>query len=179
MYGIVRQHGGFLNVYSELGKGSTFRSYFPVSMDVSAPREKAEDRGPICGGSETILVAEDHEGLGQLALETLTGLGYQVMLATDGEQAVADFRANRDQISLALLDVMLPKLSGPEICAVIRKEKPELAVIFATGYSPDMAQLQKARQERLPVLQKPYSPHDLARKVRETLDQQVLAMPQK
>jgi len=114
-----------------------------------------------------------------LALETLTGLGYQVMLATDGEQAVADFRANRDQISLALLDVMLPKLSGPEICAIIRKEKPELAVIFATGYSPDMAQLQKARQEGLPVLQKPYSPRDLARKVRETLDQRVLATPQK
>ncbi|MGA8767082.1 MAG: response regulator [Candidatus Acidiferrales bacterium] len=148
-------------------------------MDVSAPREKTEDRGPIRSGSETILVAEDHEGLRQLALETLTSLGYQVMLETDGEQAVADFRANRDQISLALLDVMLPKLSGPEICAVIRKEKPELAVIFATGYSRDMAQLQRARQEGLPVLQKPYSPRDLARKVRETLDQQVLATPQK
>ncbi len=179
VYGIVRQHGGFLNVYSELGKGSTFRSYFPVSTDVSAPREKAEDRGPVRGGTETILVVEDHEGLSQLALETLTGLGYQVMLATDGEQAVADFRANRDQIALAVLDVMLPKLSGPEICAIIREEKPDLAVIFATGYSADMAQLQKVQQEGLPVLQKPYSPRDLARKVRETLDRRVLAMAQK
>jgi two-component system, cell cycle sensor histidine kinase and response regulator CckA len=179
VYGIVRQHGGFLSVYSELGSGSTFRSYFPVSQDVVAPHEMPEESTSMRGGSETILIAEDHEGLSQLALETLTGLGYQVMLATDGEQAVADFRANRERISLAVLDVMLPKLSGPEIYARIREEKPDLAVIFATGYSPDIAQLQKVLEEGLPVLQKPYSPRDLARKVRETLDQRALLAAQK
>jgi two-component system, cell cycle sensor histidine kinase and response regulator CckA len=180
VYGIVRQHGGFLHVYSEPGKGSTFRSYFPVST-TAAPvlRERAEDAGPVRGGSETILIAEDHEGLSQLAAETLTKLGYQVMLATDGEQAIEDFRANRDQISLAVLDVMLPKLSGPEIYARIRLEKPDLAVIFATGYSVDITTLQKVQQENLPVLQKPYSPRDLARKVRETLDQYLHSTVQK
>lgn len=120
VYGIVRQHGGFLNVYSEIGKGTTFRCYFPASTEVAAHREKVEDTGPVRGGSETILIAEDHEGLSQLALETLTRLGYQVMLATDGEQAVADFCANPDRVSLAVLDVVLPKLGGPEIYARIR-----------------------------------------------------------
>ncbi len=174
VYGVVRQHGGFLQVYSEPGKGSTFRVYFPASNEVAAPRERVEDKGPVRGGTETILVAEDHEGLGQLALETLTALGYQVMLATDGEQAIQDFRANRERIALVILDVMLPKLGGPEIYARIRKESPDLPVIFATGYSPDIAELQKAQIEGAAVLQKPYSPRDLARKVRETIDQHVL-----
>jgi two-component system, cell cycle sensor histidine kinase and response regulator CckA len=179
VYGIVRQHGGFLNVYSELGKGSTFRCYFPISLDSSVPREKVEETGPIRRGTETILVAEDHEGLGQLAAETLTGLGYQVILATDGETAAQNFHANRTRIDLVVLDVMLPKLSGPEVYARMQKDKPDLPVIFTTGYSPDIGLLQKAQQEGLPVLQKPYSPRELGRKVRETLDQRVLAAPQK
>ena len=179
VYGVVRQHDGFVHVYSEPGAGSTFRCYFPVSVEASVPREKVEEAGPVRGGSETILVAEDHEGLGQLAVETLTGLGYRVMLATDGETAAQNFHANRARIDLVVLDVMLPKLSGPEVYARMRKDKSDLAVIFATGYSPDIAQLQKAQQEGLPVLQKPYSPHDLARKVRETLDRQVFASVQK
>ena len=179
VYGIVRQHGGFLSVYSEVGKGTTFRCYFPATADVAVPREKQDDAGPVRGGTETILIAEDHEGLSQLALETLTLLGYQVMLATDGEQAVADFRANRDRIGLAVLDVVLPKLSGHEVYARIRELRPDIPVIFATGYSPEIAQLQRVQQEGLPVLQKPYSPRDLARKVRETLDSHAQVPSQK
>jgi signal transduction histidine kinase/CheY-like chemotaxis protein len=176
VYGIVRQHGGFVDVYSELGTGSTFRCYFPVSTDVSVPRERVEEAGPVRGGSETILIAEDHEGLGQLAVEALTGLGYRVMLATDGETAVQNFRANRTQIDLVLLDVVLPRLNGPEVYARMRNDRPDLPVIFATGYSPDIALLHKAQQEGLPVLQKPYSPRDLARKIRETLDRALVAV---
>jgi two-component system, cell cycle sensor histidine kinase and response regulator CckA len=115
-------------------------------------------------------VVEDHDGLRELAHETLSGLGYQVLLASDGEEAVRAFRAHRGEISLALLDVMLPKLNGPEIYARIREEKCEIPIIFATGYSPDTTLLDKVREKGLPVLQKPYTPRDLARKVRETLD---------
>lgn len=170
VYGIIRQHGGFLHVYSQPGAGSTFRVYLPVSAVADAPVTPAEDGRPVAGGSETLLVVEDHEGLRQLAHETLVNLGYQVLLAHDGEKAVQEFRANRDRIDLALLDVVLPKLSGPEVYARICEEKPGLAVVFATGYSPDIALLQKVQEKGLPVLQKPYSPRDLARKVRETLD---------
>jgi two-component system cell cycle sensor histidine kinase/response regulator CckA len=179
VYGIVRQHGGFIQVNSELGVGSTFRCYFPVSTDASLPANKVEESGPARRGSETILIAEDHEGLGQIAVESLTALGYRVMLAKDGETAVQNFHANRTQIDLAVLDVMLPKLSGPEVYERIHKENPDLPVIFATGYSTDMAQVQKVREDGLPVLQKPYSPRDLARKVRETLDQRVHLSAQK
>jgi len=172
VYGIVRQHGGFVQVYSELGIGSTFRVYLPLSTDPSQSARPPEDSRPIQGGTETILVAEDHEGLRQLALETLTHLGYEVLSTCDGEQAVREFEKHECRISLALLDVVLPKLSGPEIYARIAKRKPGLPVIFATGYSADMAMLEKVRQQGLPVLQKPYSPRELARRVRDSLDRQ-------
>ena len=170
VYGIVRQHGGFLHVFSQLGAGSTFRVYLPVSRVASVPGPPVEDSKPVDGGSETLLIVEDHDGLRELAYETLVGLGYQVLLACDGEEAVREFRAHRDEIDLALIDVMLPKLNGPEIYARIRAEGCEIPIVFATGYSPDTTLLQKVREKGLPVLQKPYTPRDLARKVRETLD---------
>ena len=116
-------------------------------------------------------MVEDHPGLRELAFETLTNLGYKVILASDGEQALHEFETRRDQIDLLLLDVVLPKLSGPQIYSRICEIKPDVSVIFATGYSADIASLQKAQQKGLPVLQKPYSPRNLARKVRDTLDQ--------
>jgi two-component system, cell cycle sensor histidine kinase and response regulator CckA len=171
VYGIIRQHDGFLHVYSEPGVGSTFRAYLPVSTVSTAQPERVTDTKPAPTGSETILVVEDHEALRELALETLTGLGYQVVLAADGEEALEQFRTHRDRLDLAVLDVVLPKLSGPEVYSRIHSQRPDLPVIFATGYSPDIALLQKVQQQGLAVLQKPYSPRDLARKVRETLDQ--------
>jgi two-component system cell cycle sensor histidine kinase/response regulator CckA len=177
VYGIVRQHGGFVHVFSEPGTGTSFRTYFPVSTEASAAPDRIEDVRPVHGGTEMLLVAEDHDGLRQLAQETLTNLGYQVVLAGDGEQAVQEFQAHRDQIDLVILDVVLPKLSGPEVYARICRERADLPAIFATGYSPDFALLHKVQQQGLPVLQKPYSPRDLARKVRETLDLHARLMP--
>jgi two-component system, cell cycle sensor histidine kinase and response regulator CckA len=169
VYGIVRQHGGFLHVYSEPVIGSTFRVYLPVSTAGMPAPELVEDTGPVTGGAETILVAEDHDGLRALAHETLTGLGYKVLLAADGQQALQEFE-RCPELDLALLDVVLPKLSGPEVYARLQEVNPNLPVIFATGYSPDLDLLQRVQQQGLPVLQKPYSSKDLLRKVRQTLD---------
>jgi len=177
VYGIVRQHSGFLHVYSELGTGSTFRAYFPVSTVDAPPVQLTEEEGPVQGGSETILLAEDHEGLRQLAVETLTSLGYTVVLASDGEQALHEFQLFCDQIHLTLLDVMLPKLSGPEVYERIRAVRQDLPAIFATGYSPDLALLQRVRQQGWPILQKPYTSRVIARKVREALDQRARVLP--
>lgn len=172
VYGIARQHGGFVGVESKLGAGSTFRVYLPVSTAPRIRREKTEDDSSVRGGSETILVAEDHDGLRHLAREILTNLGYEVLMAADGEQALQEFASHHMHIGLAILDVMLPKLSGPEVYARINATKPDLPVIFATGYSADLALLNRVQEQGLPVLQKPYPPRVLARRVREILDQQ-------
>jgi two-component system cell cycle sensor histidine kinase/response regulator CckA len=172
VYGIVSQHGGFLHVYSEVGMGTTFRVYLPVTPSAERTPASVEESRPARGGAETILIAEDHEGLRELARETLANLGYEILLASDGEEAVRVFQANRDRVDLLLLDVVLPKMNGPEAYARISAEKEDVPVIFATGYSPEMALLHDAQERGLTVLQKPYVPRELARRVRETLDRQ-------
>jgi len=172
VYGIVSQHGGFLHVYSEVGMGTTFRVYLPVTPSAERTPAGVENSRPARGGAETILIAEDHEGLRELARETLANLGYDILLASDGEEAVRVFQANRDRVDLLLLDVVLPKMNGPEAYARISAEKEDVPVIFATGYSPEMALLHDALERGLTVLQKPYVPRELAQRVRETLDRQ-------
>jgi two-component system cell cycle sensor histidine kinase/response regulator CckA len=172
VYGIVNQHGGFMHVYSELKVGTTFRVYLPLAATAGKSLAPVEDSRPVRGGTETILVAEDHEGLRDLARETLSQLGYEVIMACDGEEAVREFLKHRDSIDLLLFDVVLPKLNGTQAYAQICAEKPGMAVIFATGYSPDIELLRKVQEQGLTVLQKPYRPRDMARRVREILDRQ-------
>jgi two-component system, cell cycle sensor histidine kinase and response regulator CckA len=172
VYGIVRQHGGFLHVYSEVGIGTTFRIYLPVTPGTEKTVANFEDLRPARGGKETIRIAEDHEGLRELARETLANLAYEILIACDGEEAVSLFQANREHIDLLLLDVVMPKMNGTEVYARISAEKEGVAVIFATGYSPEMELLHSAQQRSLTVLQKPYVPREPARRVRETLDRQ-------
>jgi CheY-like chemotaxis protein len=107
-----------------------------------------------------------------LACETLQALGYSILTARDGEEAVAEFDEHRDEIDLLLFDVVLPKMNGPKAYAQISKLKQGVPVIFVTGYSADIALLQEAQQQGLTVLQKPYDPRDLARRIRDTLDLQ-------
>jgi len=170
VYGVIKQHGGLVLVDSELGKGTTFRLFLPVSQTPVGRIVAPDQDAAVRGGTETILVVEDHEGLRELARETLTALGYQVLVASDGEEALQVFRAHKDTIDLALLDVIIPKLSGVEVHSRICAEKPELPVIFATGYSGAGALAKKLESAAYPVLQKPYSRSELSRKIRETLD---------
>ena len=175
VYGIVKQHDGHINVYSELGHGTTFQIFLPVVETVNE-KEVLAIQTAVVGGNELILVAEDEEGLRDLAGDVLKELGYQVLLAKDGEEAVQVYTENREHIDMLLLDVLMPRMGGPEAYERIRQMGGEIPLIFMTGYSSEMVQSRFTKLnislEGLGVLviQKPYSVDGLGRKIREVLD---------
>src|SRR6185295_16146179 len=174
-YGIIKQHDGHINVYSEPGHGTTFKIYLPVSESAVEEIEVIAER-EVVGGAETILLAEDDEGLRHLARNVLVGLGYTVLLAKDGEEAVQVYTENSERIKLLLLDVMMPRMGGPEAYERMRQIGGNIPLIFMTGYSSDFVKSRFVKQnisiEALgaDVIQKPYNIDGLGRKIREVLD---------
>lgn len=127
--------------------------------------------GEVGGGTETILVAEDHDGLQELARRALECRGYNVLLPHNGQEAVRLFEANRDKIGLVLLDVVMPVLKGPEAYAQMCSIQPDLPVIFTTGYTAESVPLHSKIDEGAVFLEKPYTPETLCRAIRQRLDQ--------
>jgi nitrogen-specific signal transduction histidine kinase len=176
VFGIVKQHEGLIEVYSEVGYGTSFKIYLPV--DEKAVTEEAQEvLAPLRGGEETILVAEDEEALRGLARTILEELGYRVLLARDGAEAIEVFEANRASVSLLVFDIVMPRLNGREAYERILEMGGEVPALFMTGYSAEIVQSQFVAQnlflERTgsALLQKPYSIEIFGRKVREVLDQ--------
>jgi two-component system cell cycle sensor histidine kinase/response regulator CckA len=169
VYGIVKQHNGYINVYSEVGKGSTFKIYFPVICDDSEGLEmrKMTDSPR---GSETILLAEDEPTVRNLTGTVLEEFGYQVIEAEDGISAVEKFKENADRISLLVTDVIMPGKNGREACNEIRKIRPGLKVLFMSGYSGDILNRNGVLEENLNFISKPITNGVLLRKVRDILD---------
>jgi len=176
VYAIVRQLNGFIEVESEPSQGSTFRIYIPVieTPAVNEYRTTLFDDLPVRGGHETILLAEDHDGICEMAQNVLLAKGYRVLLAHDGEEAIQIFTAHRKTIALVLLDVIMPRKSGPEVFSAIRELSSSVSVLFATGYSNDSAILANLLELGAVVLRKPYSTSMLCRRVRELLDAAML-----
>jgi two-component system, cell cycle sensor histidine kinase and response regulator CckA len=174
-YGIVKQHNGFIDVYSEVGQGTTFKIYLPITGKPQDD-EYAETLPPIRGGTQTILVAEDEEALRELARGVLEDLGYKVVLARDGEEAVELYSSEGEKIDLLLLDMVMPRMGGYKAYERISALRPSVPVIFMTGYSVEAMQSRFANQnEALEetgalIIQKPYSLDTLVRKVYEVLD---------
>jgi len=169
VYGIVKQSGGFIHAYSEPGKGSSFKVYFPA---VEAPPDVVPGKrqeAAVRGGTETILLAEDAESLRALAERILMASGYTVLVARDGVEAVEVMDRNV-KVDLAVLDVVMPRKGGKEAYAEMRKRNPDLKVLFMSGYFAGAAQELFIMTPGTPFLPKPYTPASLMRKVREVLD---------
>jgi two-component system cell cycle sensor histidine kinase/response regulator CckA len=171
--GIVRQHRGLLRVESLYGEGTTVRVLLPLADTQETTDEKDEPKmgTPDGGGSETILIAEDEPALRRLLASSLAELGYDVVITKDGEEAAKAFEASAGRVSLAILDVVMPRLGGLQAYARMRTIKPGLKVIFTTGYAPESANLDDVVGAGVyATLAKPFSLKDLGLKVRELLD---------
>ncbi|MDP2754226.1 MAG: response regulator, partial [Nitrospirota bacterium] len=171
VYGIIKQHEGYINLYSEPGGGATFRLYLPLIVAEALEEKIAAEEEAPAHGTETILVAEDDESVRTLAGTALTRFGYTVIEAVDGEEAVRKFRENQDTIHLLLFDIIMPKMNGQEAYEAINKIRPGVKTIFMSGYAPDVIREKAAPGNTAPLLAKPLSPKELLQKVREVLDQ--------
>jgi len=173
VFGIVKQHFGWMEVVSESGQGSTFTVYFPAS-EAALPDEAKTvlPAPPISGGSETVLVVEDEMILREMARDFLTDCGYRVLEAGSGREARQVWQQHRHEIHLLLTDMKMPEgITGLELAEQMLKEQPGLRVIFTSGYSDDVVSQKFLAETNSRFLPKPYSYADLTRMVRESLDQ--------
>jgi CheY-like chemotaxis protein len=169
VYGIVKQHGGYITVESEPDRGTTFNLYFPL-VETKAENFTTTSSPPIRGGTETVLVAEDEDAVRKLTKSVLEGFGYKVIEATDGNDALSKFLKVNGNVHLLLFDVVMPKKNGKEAYDEIRRIRPDMKVLFMSGYTAEVLSTKGGIDEDVRLIRKPISPKELLRRVRETLD---------
>lgn len=168
-YGIIKQHKGYIDVSSRQGKGTEFRIYLPL-IDLSAESKKTEHLPVPKRGTETVLLAEDDEVVRRFAKDTLQEHGYTVIDAGDGKDAIRNFIKYKDSIMLLIFDVVMPQKNGREAYEHIKKIKPDIKVLFLSGYDYNILYKQGVSKEGINFIAKPVSEVLLLQKVREILD---------
>ena len=171
VYGIVKQSGGNIWVYSEVGRGTTFKIYLPRVADNVEEYSRPMEDAKLTQGTETILLVEDEEMLRKLARQTLKGYGYHVLEASNGDDAITVCNQYPGDIDLLLTDVIMPRLNGRELSNCLLETRPKLRVLFMSGYTDDAIVHQGVLDESANFIQKPFSPDALAKKVRAVLEQ--------
>jgi two-component system cell cycle sensor histidine kinase/response regulator CckA len=170
-YGIIRQSGGHIWVYSEPGKGSTFKVYLPCATDDDIPTPHQLPETPTqLGGHETVLVVEDDDRVRRVSSGALTRHGYRVLEAHSAESALALFRDERDHIAMVVSDIVLPRMSGLALAQEMRQLQPSLRVLYVSGYTENAFLRSGAIEPGMELLEKPFAPEELARRVRTILD---------
>jgi len=170
VYGIVKQSGGYIWLYSEPGKGAAFKIYLPRVDELATPAVRPAARAGGVAGTETVLVAEDDDLLRPLACELLRKLGYHVLEARDSAEALKAARGHPGEIHLIVSDVVMPGGGGFELAKQIRAERPTMRVLFMSGYTDEAVVRHGLLERGLNYLQKPFTPAVLTRRVREVLD---------
>jgi CheY-like chemotaxis protein len=168
-YGTIKQHDGFINVYSESGIGTTFRIYLPLT-DASVEHAEEKTTTALSMGTETLLLIEDDDIVRTVTKTMIEGLGYDVIEASDGQQAVALFRENTDRIQLVVSDMIMPKMSGKDVYNALKKIKSDVKILYISGYTADILQQQGIENDKVSFISKPFGPYALSKKIREVLD---------
>jgi PAS domain S-box-containing protein len=172
VYGIIKQHNGFINVYSELGKGTTFQIHLPLISEMLKDTDTNAEPQPR-GGTETILLAEDDHIVRKMAEIFLRDFGYRVIEAVDGEDALDKFARHEQEIDLLILDVIMPKKNGAEVYSTVKSVRPDVDILFISGYTADMIRKKGIPEQEIEFMSKPVSPFDLLRKIREMRDKKL------
>ncbi len=169
VYGVVCQHQGMVEVRSQAGRGAVFSVYLP-SPELLHPAMAAEVSGRTPSESETILVAEDDKMVQRLVERVLRNAGYSVLMASDGEEALEVFEKHSADITLVLLDVLMPKMDGKKVYDILQPKYPRARFLFSSGYSKDLLHAGFGLLEGIELIEKPYSPKALLRRVRQVCD---------
>ncbi|HEY4953142.1 MAG TPA: ATP-binding protein [Verrucomicrobiae bacterium] len=177
VYGIVKQHDGWLEVNSEPGKGTTFDVFLPAGTEMALPsRKEIVSNAPVTGGTETILIVEDEPVLREMARDILQECGYKILEASSGKEAFDVWSRRTGPIDLLLTDMVMPEgVSGVNLAEKLLAGQPDLKIIFTSGYTANEISPDVLAKTRAHFLQKPYSHADLARIVRDSLDKTVTA----
>jgi len=169
-YGIIKNHNGIINVYSEKGHGTTFKIYLPAS-DKKIPEEKPLS-GMLLRGTETILLVDDEDMVLDIGKEILENLGYTAITAQSGTAAIQLFEHNRDNVALVVLDMIMPDMSGSETFDNLKKINPHIKVLLSSGYSIDGRATEILNRGCNGFIQKPFNLRQISQKIREILDNQ-------
>jgi two-component system, cell cycle sensor histidine kinase and response regulator CckA len=169
-YGIIKNHGGIINVNSIKGHGSTFNIFLPAAETVADDKESVFGEGELKRGSETILLVDDEQTIIDVGKELLSRLGYKVLSAERGQEALDVLKGNKDKIDLVILDMIMPVMSGGEVYKRIKQIRPDVKVLLSSGYSIDGEATEILKTGCNGFIQKPFSIKELSGKIREILE---------
>ncbi|MFH1477382.1 MAG: ATP-binding protein [Verrucomicrobiota bacterium] len=169
-YGIVTQFGGCITAYSEVGRGTTFKIYFPESQDADATVSPATQESFLARGNETIMVVDDEANIVAMISQILTELGYHVISATSGSEALNLSDQRAQAIDMVITDIIMPELNGPDLARMLRQKWPAMKALYMSGYANNAAAQIGALKSGMAFLQKPFSSETLASCIRKVLD---------
>jgi CheY-like chemotaxis protein len=169
-YGIIKNHKGFINVYSEKGEGTTFNIYFPAS-EKEAVKEKEKDE-ELIRGTETVFLVDDEDIILDVGQRIIEKLGYKVLTAKSGKEAIGIYEKNHDRIDMVILDMIMPEMGGGETYDKLKEINPDIKVFLSSGYSINGQATEILKRGCNDFIQKPFNIGELSKKIREILDKE-------